>query len=106
VRFLQRFSISPEEIVYEKGGIVKAEKMVASDYDVCRLQIFNTIFYPQRAPLPGEFSRQDVALAERVSAELDGAVVVADDPKRGFSSLAVSIAGLYTVRVATRGLQD
>ncbi|MGH9919044.1 MAG: hypothetical protein ACRD6W_09275, partial [Nitrososphaerales archaeon] len=101
-RFLQLFNISPEEIVYEKGTMIKAAKVVDSENDACRVQIFNSVFYPQRTPLQGEFHPRDIALAERVATEMRGNIVVIEDRKNGFSSLAVSVAGSYTVRVATR----
>ena len=101
-RFLQLFNISPEEIVYEKDTMIKAAKVVDSENDARRVQIFNSVFYPQRTPLRAEFDPRDVALAERVASEMRGNVVVIEDRKNGFSSLAVSVAGSYTVRVATR----
>ncbi len=101
-RFLQLFNISPEEIAYEKGTMIKAAKVVDSENDARRVQIFNSVFYPQRTPLQSEFHPRDVELAQRVASEMRGNVVVIDDRKNGFSSLAVSVAGSYTVRVATR----
>ena len=103
-KFLQLFHILPEEVVYEKGEAIKAEKVVAadSDYGARRLQVFNSVFYPQRSPLPGEFHPRDMDFAGKLGEEMNGNVVVTDDLKRGFSSLSVSIANSYTVRVATR----
>ena len=103
-KFLELFHILPEEIVYEKGDAIKAEKVVAadSDYGARRLQVFNSVFYPQRTPLPGEFHTRDMEFAMGLAEEMKGNVVVTDDVKRGFSSLSVSIENSYTVRVATR----
>jgi len=104
-KFLKLFNISPEEIVYERGTAIKAEKVVDSENDACRLQIFNSTFYPQRIPLDGEFRPELMQLAGRVAGEFQGSVVVTEDRKNGFVSLAVAIAGAYTVRVVSRRSQ-
>jgi len=101
--FLEKFKLKPTEIVYEKEGLIKASRNIKTKFGNWTVKIFNTAFYPQRKHLPGEFGTRAEQIAELISSEINGSIVVAEDKKRGFKSLDVT-DGRYTVRITSKAL--
>ncbi|MDG7022981.1 MAG: hypothetical protein JRN45_00510 [Nitrososphaerota archaeon] len=102
--FLKKFSLKPAEVVMEKDGFIKASKAVAAKFGSGTLEVFNTVFGPQRTLVGDEFGAEARQMADLLSSKMGGSVVVTEDAKRGMKHLDVVFDGKYTVRVASARL--
>jgi hypothetical protein len=101
--FMEKFSLKPADIIFEKEGLIKAAKTVTTAYGAWRVTVCNAVF-TYRHIAPDEFPVHQTQIAQEIAASLGGSVAVAEDKKRGFKSLVVVVDGKYAVRVAKKPL--